>query len=54
MKTFGYAVTVIVIIIAAPIIDYMMEDGPITRTFGILLAFALAGIFSVINYLSEK
>lgn len=54
MKTFGYAVTVIIIIIAAPIIDYMMEDGPTNRTLGILLVFALAGIFNVINKLSEK
>lgn len=54
MKTFGYAVTVLIIIIAAPVIDWLMEDGPIARTFGILLAFALAGIFNLINYLSEK
>lgn len=54
MKTFGYAVTVLIIIIAAPVIDWLMEDDPITRTFGILLVFALAGIFNLINYLSEK
>ena len=54
MKTFGYAVTVLIIIIAAPVIDWMMEDGPITRTFGILLTFVLAGVFNIINNLSEK
>lgn len=54
MKTFGYAVTVLIIILAAPVIDWMMEDGPITRAFGILLVFALAGIFNLIQALSEK
>ena len=55
MKTFGYAVTVLLIVICAPVIDWMMEDGGASyRTLGLLLVFALAGIFNLIQKLSEK
>lgn len=55
MKTFGYAVTVLIIIIAAPVICWMMEIGdPSFRALGILLALSLAGIFNVIQKMSES
>ena len=54
MKIFGYTVTVIVIIVAAPIIDFMMESGDSElRTHGILLLFVLGGIFCGIQKLIE-
>lgn len=55
MKTFGYAVTVLIIIIVAPVICWMMETGdPSFRALGLLLALSLAGIFNVIQKMSEK
>lgn len=55
MKIFGYFITVIIILIAAPVICWMMETGdPSFRALGLLLAVSLAGIFNVIQKMSES
>lgn len=54
MKIFGYTLTVLVIIVVAPIIVLMMDSGdPGLRTYGILILFVFAGIFCGIQKLIE-